>query len=91
MLRSACLGFGRGRLHATRTFRRFWATAAAQRLPRWEAALAGGWRGTDLPSISTTWASANYALGDKLMRGRAGRSLSGIGRSAVQPGQLDAP
>ena len=46
VLRSACQASGVAD-YTPHAFRRFWATEAAQRLPRWEAALAGGWHGTD--------------------------------------------
>ena len=56
-------------------FRRAWATGAAAVLPCWEAALGGGWRGTErfdtsyvTPSRAAVWAK-----------------LSGLGMDDAQP------
>ena len=70
VLRSACQASGVAD-YTPHAFRRFWATEAAQRLPRWEAALAGGWRGTDRFDQHYVGVRED-ALRDKLMRGRAG-------------------
>ena len=53
-------------------FRRAWATAASEMLPRWEGALGGGWRGTErfdasyvTPSRRAAWRKlAGVGLGD---------------------------
>ena len=60
-LRRACVVAGTPD-YTPHAFRRAWATAAAEVLPRWEGALGGGWRGTErfdasyvTPSRASVW------------------------------------
>ena len=68
-LRRACQAAG-GADYTPHAFRRFWATCATERLPRWEAALAGGWQGTErfddhyvTPSRSQVWGKLGRLAG----------------------------
>lgn len=79
-LRRACWAAGT-RDYTPHAFRRAWATAAAEALPRWESALAGGWRGTERFDASYVTPS----------RPAVWRILAGIGledRSPPEPGQV---
>ena len=60
-LRQACRSAGTPD-YTPHAFRRAWATAASEVLPRWEGALGGGWRGTErfdasyvTPSRAAVW------------------------------------
>ena len=78
-LRAACATTGTADV-TPHALRRFWATEAASRLPRWDAALGGGWKGTGQfdghyvqPSRRDVWAAL----------GRLGRP--GESSTSVQP------
>ena len=66
-------------------FRRAWATGAAAVLPRWEAALGGGWRGTERFDASYVTPS----------RAAVWTKLSGLGvdgaQSLAEPERADVP
>lgn len=79
-LRAACRVAGT-RDYTPHAFRRAWATAAAEVLPRWEGALGGGWRGTERFDASYVTPSRPVAW----------RKLAGFGiedRSPPEPGQV---
>ncbi|TAJ21571.1 MAG: site-specific integrase, partial [Dehalococcoidia bacterium] len=63
VLRAACVAAGTPD-YTPHALRRFWATEAASSLPRWDAALGGGWKGTGQfdghyvqPSRRDVWAA----------------------------------
>lgn len=77
-LRRACVAAGVPD-YTPHAFRRAWATAASEVLPRWEGALGGGWRGTE--RFDASYVTPN--------RADVRRKLSGIGlkpdRQASEP------